>query len=345
MLQRRATALMFKTKPSTTLLSALLLTLTASALAQPADIPRTPDGKPDFQGVWTNETQTPLERPEALGDKRAYTPEEAAELVMNTAARIEREAAPIDPDRAPPEKGAPIGLEADWKFPDTNVVTVNGEARTSLIIDPPNGRLPPPPEGGPRDWRSQMLARPGVAEFDGPELRTVGERCLLSVVSPAGPPMVPMTYNSNYRIVQTPDYLMIMTEMVNDVRIIRIDDDPLPAGMVRWMGDSVGHWEGDTLVVTTDKIHPQQSFRGSTGAQITTEWFSLESPHQINYRVTVNDPEGFSQSWTAEVPLRALPAGTMLYEYACHEGNYSIIGALGGARRQEQDAHGANGSP
>jgi hypothetical protein len=327
----------------------LLLTFNTTALAQTPDIPRTPDGKPDFQGLWTNETQTPLERPVALGDKRAFTPEEAAQQVADTAARVEREAAPIDPNRPPPEKGAPIGLEADWKFPDTTVVTVNGEARTSLVIDPPDGRLPPPPEGGPRDWRTQMLARPGVSEFDGPELRTVGERCLLSVLSPAGPPMVPMAYNSNYQIVQTPDYLMIMAEMVNDVRIIRIDAQPLPEGMVRWMGDSVGHWEGDTLVVTTDKIHPQQSFRGSTGGQKTTEWFSMESPQQINYRVTVNDPEGFSQPWTAEVPLRALPAGTQLYEYACHEGNYSIVGALAGARQQERDAReaaaGGHGTP
>lgn len=324
--------------PATLLPFALCMACAGKASAQAADLPRTPDGRPNFQGLWTNETQTPLERPVELGDKRAYTPEEADRQVAMTAARIEREAAPIDPNRSEPEKGAPIGLEADWKFPDTTIVTVNGEARTSLIIDPPNGRLPPPPADGPGDWRSLMLARPGVGEFDGPELRTVGERCLLSVLSPAGPPMVPMSYNSNYQIVQTPDYLMIMTEMVNDVRIIRIDGEPLPAGMVRWMGDSVGHWEGDTLVVTTDKLHPQQSFRGSTGAQTTTEWFSLESPHQIHYRVTVTDPEGFSQPWTAEVPLRALPAGTQLYEYACHEGNYSIVGALAGARRQEQDA-------
>jgi hypothetical protein len=322
------------------LLGALLAWAAAAALAQPAAMPRTPEDKPDFQGLWTNETQTPLERPPALGQQRAYTPEEAARLVATTSARIEQEAAPIDPDRPPPEKGAAIGLEADWKFPDTTVVTIHGEARTSLIIAPADGRLPPPPQGVAADWRSQQLARPGVAEYDGPELRPVGERCLLSVLSPAGPPMLPMSYNSNYQIVQTPDYLMIMTEMVNDVRIIRIDDEPLPAGMYRWMGDSVAHWEGDTLVVTTDKVHPQQSFRGSTGAQRTTEWFSMESAQQINYRVTVEDPAAFSSPWTAEVPLRALPAGTQLYEYACHEGNYSITGALAGARQQERDAAG-----
>src|SRR5690606_8026041 len=162
---------------------------------------------------------------------------------------------PIDPDRAAPPQGAAIGLEADWRFPDSNVVTVNGEARTSLVIEPANGRIPVR-QGPAQDRRSLVLAQPGVDESAGPEVRTIGERCLLSVLSTAGPPMVPMIYNSNYQIVQTPGYVMILTEMVNDVRIIRIDDDPLPEGMLRWMGDSVGHWEGDTLVVTTDKLHP-----------------------------------------------------------------------------------------
>ena len=316
---------------------ALLWALASGAIADNHEIPRTPEGKPDFQGMWTNETQTPLERPQALGDKRAYTPEEAALRVIESQERFERDSAPIDPNRDAPEKGAVIGLEADWKFPDSNVVTVNGEARTSLVIEPANGRIPVQP-GPAQDWRSLILAKPGVDEFDGPEVRTVGERCLLSVLSTAGPPMVPMAYNSNYQIVQTPEYVMIMTEMVNDVRIIRIDGKPLPDGMVRWMGDSVGHWEGDTLVVTTDKVHPQQSFRGSTGAMTATEWFSMESPEQINYRVTINDPAAYSEPWTAEVPLRLLPAGTQLYEYACHEGNMSVSGSMGGARRHDHDA-------
>ncbi len=329
-------------KPVPTGLSLCLLwLLTPVVVAQNTALPRTPEGRPDFQGVWTNATQTPLERPEALGDKRAYTAEEAEQKRQEAAERFARDSAPLDPGRAAPEKGAPIGLEADWRFPDVTVVTVEGEARTSLIIDPPNGRIPAAHGGVQQDWRSRILAQEGVNEFDGPELRTVGERCLLSVLSTAGPPMTPMIYNSNYQIVQTPQYLMIMAEMVNDVRIIRIGDSPLPEGMVRWMGDSVGHWEGDTLVVTTDKIHPQQSFRGSTGSLTTTEWFWRESAEQINYRVTVTDPEAYTQPWTAEIPLRALPAGSKLYEYACHEGNLSVSGSLGGARRQDLDARDA----
>lgn len=318
-------------------LTAIVCLHSIGAMAQTDSIPRTPEGRPDFQGVWTNATQTPLERPATLGDKRAYTQEEAAQLAQDAIVKFQQDSSPIDPNRAPPPKGASIGLEADWRFPDENVVTVNGESRTSLVIDPPNGRIPTI-EGPAQDWRSLLLAEPGVEEFDGPEVRTVGERCLLSVVSTAGPPMVPMIYNSNYQIVQTPQYLMIMAEMVNDTRIIRIDGTALPAAMVRWMGDSVGHWEGDTLVVTTDKIHPQQSFRGSTSALKTTEWFSMETHQQINYRVEVSDPNAYTQSWTAEVPLRALPSGSKLYEYACHEGNYSVSGSLMGARRHDYDA-------
>jgi len=322
-------------RPLQTLSLISLCVLAADVMAQ--DFPRTSTGRPDFQGIWTNATQTPLERPAAQGDKRAYTPEEAQQRVEDSIARFAQDSAPIDPNREAPPQGAPIGLEADWRFPDSNVVTVNGEARTSLVIDPANGRIPVI-EGAAQDWRSLILARPGVDEFDGPEVRTVGERCLLSVLSTAGPPMIPMIYNSNYQIVQTPQYLMIMAEMVNDVRIIRIDGEPLPGGMARWMGDSIGHWEGDTLVVSTDKVHPQQSFRGTTPALTTTEWFCMESDQQINYRVTINDPAAFTQTWTAEVPLRALPEDERLYEYACHEGNQSVNGSLGGARRHDHDA-------
>ena len=325
-------------KCSTYLGFVVALCTSLSIQAQSNPISRTPEGRPDFQGVWTNATQTPLERPEALGNKRAYTAEEATQRVLASQERFARDSAPIDPDQPAPEKGAPIGLEADWRFPNSHVITVNGEARTSMIIEPENGRIPHVDNEVMQDWRSKILAQDGVDEFDGPEVRTVGERCLLSVLSTAGPPMVPMIYNSNYQIVQTEDYLMIMTEMVNDARIIRIDSEPLPEAMTRWMGDSVGHWEGDTLVVKTNKIHPQQTFRGSTQALTTTEWFSKESNAQINYRVTIDDPVAYTQPWTAEIPLRALAQGTRLYEYACHEGNMSVIGSLGGARRQDHDA-------
>jgi len=314
------------------LLPALLLS--TNTLAQ---VPRTADGRPDFQGIWTNETETPLERPSQFGDRRAMTAEEAAQWRPASAAGLTdlNSNEWLDPDRGPPPKGEPIRLEADWFFSSEYVAQINGEYRTSLIIDPADGRIPYAEGGRGRDWVSQMLARPDVQEFDGPELRPAGERCILSVLSTAGPPMFPMSYNSNYRIVQTSDYLMIMAEMVNDARIIRIGDEHQPAVMYKWMGDSVAHWEGDTLVVSTRNIHPQQSFRGSTGALTSTEWFSMESDGQINYRVTLNEPEVFGQPWTAEVPMRRLPPDRDVYEYACHEGNYSIVGALAGTRWQE----------
>jgi len=317
----------------------LIVVLTPAMSA--AGIPRTPEGRPDFQGVWTNSTETPVERPAQFEGRQAMTPEEAAAWRPGSALRLTDLTSAdtwLDPDRGPPPRGAPIALEADWFFAPGQVARVNGEYRTSLVIDPPDGRIPFADNGSGRDLRAQWLARDGVDEFDGPELRPVGERCLLSVVSTAGPPMFPMSYNSNYRIVQTPDYLVIQAEMVNDARIIRINGSHQPEAMVKWMGDSVGYWESDTLVVTTRNIHPQQTFRGSTGNLTTTEWFSLADDGQIIYRVTLEDPEVFGRPWTAEVPMRRLSPGQDVIEYACHEGNYSIVGALAGARFQEHYA-------
>lgn len=317
-----------------------IVLLLAAPLVSAENMARTPEGKPDFQGLWTNATETPVERPAIFEGRQAMTAEEAAEWRPESAAGLTdlERADVLDPDRGPPPKGVPIRLEADWFFSSGYVAWVDGEYRTSLVIDPPDGRIPYAEDGRGRDWRSRMLARQGVGEYDGPEVRPNGERCMLSVLSTAGPPMFPMSYNSNYRIVQTKDYLMIMAEMINDTRIIRINDEHQPEVLHKWMGDSVGHWDGDTLVVATRNIHPQQSFRGSTGNLTTTEYFSLDEYGQIIYRVTMDDPKVFGQPWTAEVPMRQLPAEERIFEYACHEGNYSIPGALAGARRQEHDA-------
>jgi hypothetical protein len=302
-----------------------------------ADIPRTPEGRPDFQGLWTNETETPVERPAQFEGRRAMTAEEADAWRPASAAGLTDLTQDdwLDPDRGPPPKGVPIRLEADWFFSSGYVARVDGEYRTSLVIDPPDGRIPFAADGRGRDWVSQMMALPGVEEFDGPELRPTGERCILSVLSTAGPPMFPMSYNSNYRIVQTADYLMIMAEMVNDTRIVRINGSAQPDAIYRWMGDSVGHWEGDTLVVHTRNLHPQQTFRGSTAELTTVEKFRIDEDGQIIYEVTMHNPAVFGQPWTAQVPMRRLPEGSHIYEYACHEGNYSIVGALAGRRWQE----------
>lgn len=304
-------------------------------------MPRLANGKPDFQGYWTNETETPVERPEQFSGRKTMSAEEAEQWRPRHAAGLtdltDEESGFLDPDRGPPPKGAPIALEADWYFSTGYVARVDGEYRTSLVIDPPEGRIPYAENGRGRDFVSQALARTGLDAYAGPEVRPTGERCLMSVLSTAGPPMLPMSYNSNYQIVQTDGYVMIMAEMVNDVRIVRMDAAYRDPALYRWMGDSIGYWEGDTLVVETRNVHPQQSFRGSSAALTTTETFRYDQEGQIIYSVTMNDPDVYGQPWTAEVPMRRLPAESRIHEYACHEGNYSLPGALAGARRQEQN--------
>lgn len=319
-------------------LAASIIAALYGGAVQAAEIPRTPDGRPDFQGLWTNETDTPVERPDQFGARQTMTEEEAATWRPASAAGLTdltQDEGWLDPNRGPPPAGVPIRLEADWFFASGYVARVRGEYRTSLVIDPADGKIPYAADGRGRDWLSQMLARPGVEEYDGPEVRPANERCLLAVLSTAGPPMFPMSYNSNYRIVQTPDYVMILSEMVNDTRIIRINGEHQPEAVYRWLGDSVGHWEGDTLVVSTRNIHPQQTFRGSTSALTTIERFEYDEEGQIIYQVTMHNDEVYGQPWTAEVPMRPLPPDEDVYEYACHEGNYSIVGALSGRRWQE----------
>jgi hypothetical protein len=174
---------------------------------------------------------------------------------------------------------------------------------------------------------------------DGPESRSLSERCLLSFGSSSGPPMLPILYNNYYQIVQSPGYVMILVEMVHDARIIRIDDEPLPAALQPWLGDSIGRWENETLVVETHNFHPLQTYRGSADQFRTTERFTRVGPDTINYSFTVNDPDTFTSAWTAEIPMNR--TDKKMYEFACHEGNYALPGILAGARVEERDA-GAN---
>lgn len=308
-------------------------------------VPRTPEGQPDLQGIWSNATQMPLQRPSALGEKRAYTEEEAAAREARAALTAERNDSPSDPDRPPPSDGnVAAAYNSFWLDRGNATARINGEYRTSMIIDPPDGRIPWLPEA---ERLPNQLARwldaPGVGAFDGPELQTIGERCLLffdyrTSNSSAGPPMMPTYYNNNYQIVQTPSYVLIMAEMMHDARIIRIDADYGPEVHRKWMGDSIGHWEGDTLVVNTRHMHPQQSHYGSSDDIVITERFTRESQNQINYQFTMDDPSVYSAPWTAEMAFRERPADERIYEYACHEGNYALQGILSGARVQERDA-------
>ena len=318
---------------------------TAEAQARASDtgkweVPRTPDGHPDFQGNWSNSTLTPFEREE--GREPVFTPEEVEE--------IERpgDGCPANPGTVACGRPAREGStnearlsgqeynEVYWER-GSRVAIVDGEPRTSLVTNPPNGRRPPlTPEGELlvqeyEDFRDQF------GPYDHPELRPFAERCIL-FGSPVGPPMVPTgAYNANYIIVQTADHLMIMSEMVHDVRIIRLGEpNPIPEDVRPWFGDSWGRWEGDALVVETTNINPQQSLRGVPPSEQmkVTERFSRVDEETILYGFTVEDPTMYTEAWGGEVPIKKLDA--MLYEYACHEGNYSLAGVLSGARYQEK---------
>jgi hypothetical protein len=325
------------------------VTASAVALAQPATSTWAPNrtwhGHPDLQGQWTNSTQTPLERPAALGNRRVYTPEEAAAVERQAHQSDAERAAPLNPDRAPPTGGR-VGQEANDAYIDTflNIARINGEYRTSLIIEPEDGRLPYRPDGRNKDIYAQWREA-GFGPSDGPEIRTMGDRCLH--IGAQTPPMVVPLYNANFQIVQTASYVMILSEMINDARIIRLHGEHQPSIMQKWLGDSVGRWEGDTLIVQTRNFKPEASnFRIRSSAEFElTESFTLTDDDAIHYRYTVTDPVIYSQSFTVEMLLRRRPAGEHIYEFACHEGNYSMASILLGARVEESLAATAESSP
>lgn len=306
---------------------------------------RTPDGQPDFQGIWSNATQTRLERAVELGEKRAYSSEEAQAIELRAREGVARSLAPSAADRAPPTDGnVASAYNSFWLERGTDIALIDGEYRTSMIIAPANGRIPWLPEQERQPTQLQRwLSQPGVGPFDGPELQTIGERCLLfwdfrTSNSSAGPPMMPMIYNNNYQIVQSPGYVLIYAEMMHDARIIRLDKDHHSSPMMQWMGDSVGRWEGDTLVVVTKNMHPQQSHFGSSDALVVTETFRRTSESDIVYSFTMEDPLVYSEPWTAEMVWKNATEDGRIYEYACHEGNYALSGILAGARVQEKEA-------
>ncbi|HEY8572678.1 hypothetical protein [Phenylobacterium sp.] len=320
---------------------ALSLTLAATA-AQAADYkaPRTAFGQPDLQGTWTNASLTTLVRP--AGYKSLTIPEAQAKAFEQRQAQMrDAQNRPSDPTAGAPRVGNdPGGYNNFWVDPGTHMGRINGEVRTSWIVDPADGQLPYHAEGKKLFEKTQNYVR---NTFDGPETRPLGERCILGFGSTAGPPMLNVLYNNNYQIVQTPDYVTIVVEMNHDARVIRLNDRKHPPRSIKkWMGDSVGWWEGDTLVVETTNFHPDESFRPYFGNSIyistdgkVTERFTRVSKDQILYRFTVDDPKVYSKPWTAEMPLNA--SDKPVYEYACHEGNYSLPGILAGARVAEKE--------
>lgn len=303
------------------------------------EMPRTEHGHPDLQGLWGNQTQTPMERPNELAEQSVYTDEEARALEQGLRERLDSTATVLDPNRPAPEAGKRIGQEAEADNTDVEVglTRINGQYRTSLVVDPPNGRFPFREDDGRRrdiygQWRAQ-----GFGEFDGPEIRPAGERCLSAIGTM--PPMALLPYNSNVQIVQNKDYVMIMGEMVHDARIIRLNGEHQPAHVKTWFGDSIGHWEGDTLVVHTSNYRPEISNTRivSSGELQVDERMTLVNDKEIFYTYTVTDPEIYSQPYTVEMLLHRLEPGELMYEFACHEGNYSMEIILRGARQAEHD--------
>src|SRR5580658_780055 len=308
----------------------LLTAMPAAAQTSPGaaktwTVPRTPDGRPDLQGLWNNTTLTPLERPRNFSSKEFFaTEEEAAAYAKGIVDRREQD----------PNDGANDVADPNvwWERATTVVAT----GRTSLIIDPPDGRIPaltPEAQNRMTSARAATSQHPADRAAD----RSLQERCLLSPTS--GPPMLPGPYNNNYQIVQTPDYVMITIEMIHDVRIIPLVVLlHLPPSMRKWLGDSVGHWENNTLVVDTTNFTDQTHFHGSDRNLHLIERFTRTGPETILYQFTVDDPTAFVKPWTAELPM-VRSAGPM-YEFACHEGNFALGRMLSIARQAEKAAQG-----
>jgi len=286
--------------------------------------PRTPDGQPDLQGVWTNVTITPLERAPNLAGKEFYTPAEARQFEKET----------VDRNNADRRDG---GAQADlsrayndaWYDRGTRVVET---LRTSLVIDPPDGRIP-------RKAGGAQAAPVGFGKPpEGPEDRSLPERCILWPT--AGPPMMPSFYNNNYQIVQAPGYVTILVEMIHDARIIPLDGRlHAAAGIRQWMGDSRGRWEGNTLVVETTNFNDKTRFQRSSPNMKLVERFTRTAPDTIMYEFTVDDPATFTRPWTAQIPMKKTEGP--IIEYACNEGNYAMEGMLAGARADEKKAAGS----
>jgi hypothetical protein len=342
-------------------LKRFVLLTAAMAIASYAQPQRMPDGHPDLQGTYDLATLTPLER--SAGSKAVLTPEEAAKLEKDTAARRNRANDPIRGDRPAPPKGGdgspgPYGNVGGynyfWLDPGSRYTVVDGQIRASIVVDPPDGRVPAMTQAARKRIRSlqarptsdaQESKDPGLepaGSYDDPERRPLGERCLLGFGSTSGPPALPdYFYNNLHQIVQTPDSVMILTEMVHDARIIRMSTDRmtaqhLPKNIRRWMGDSIGHWEGDTLVVDTTNFNDQTRFRGSTENLHVIERFSRMDAKTLLYRFTIEDPATWDRPWTGEY---AWPATSEpIYEYACHEANYALEDILRGARAREAEA-------
>ena len=305
------------------------VTLVLFALTAAGQAPRAPDGPPSLQGIWTNATVTPLERPRELAEQGFFTEEEAAEYEAQA-----RERNDADRRNSNPEADLRRAYNDFWWERGTEVVS---SRRTSLIVDPPDGRIPPlTPQAQARAADRAEARR--LHPADGPEDRSLADRCITRGNN--GPPMLPAGYNNNYQILQTQGYVVILIEMMHDARIIPLDGRPhLPENVRQWMGDSRGRWEGDTLVVETTNFTDKTNFRGSGENLRVVERFTRVDENTLLYQFSLDDPDSFTSPWSGEIPMKK--AAGPIFEYACHEGNYSLANILAGARAEEQAAEDA----
>ena len=323
----------------------VIVVITLSVIPAAAQsVPRTPWGQPDIQGIWDFRTITPMQRPEDLADKEFLTAEEAANLEQETVDRnesllhraAERTEASDQVDFR--EDGSPGFYNNFWLDGGTT-----STGRTSLIIDPPNGRIPPLTPQAQRlaDARRGYLAEhPADSWLD----RNTSDRCIVGFN--AGPPITPLAYNQNMQLFQTPDHVVMVTEMVHTTRVVPLDGRPVLSADIRlWSGDSRGYWEGDTLVVETANFHVDRHWiplgtapagTGSSANMTLVERFTRVDADTLVYEFTVTDPAIWAAPWTAQQPMRR--NDLTLFEYACHEGNYSMDGILAGARADEKAA-------
>jgi hypothetical protein len=317
---------------------------TAQKAAAAYKAPLNAYGQPDLEGTWTNATLTVLERPAEYGARTALTEDEVKNIENAEARTIAEGNAPTDPKVKTTDlpyscgrgfSGAGCGYNSGWIDPGNTVMRVGGEPRTSFITSTPNGRVPPYKQG-------VTLVNPFAAMRahygENPENQTLGERCLLSFGNSAGPVMLPLLYNNNYEIAQSQDTVAILVEMVHDVRIIHLNAKHRTDGIRPWFGDSIGRYDGPTLVVETTNFPQSQAFRGSWRDLKVTERFTRVGPKRILYQFQVEDPTIWDTPWSGEYEFSPSTGTGVIYEYACHEGNYALDGILAGARADEAAA-------
>jgi hypothetical protein len=315
---------------------ALVVVQTRSSSATKAwNAPLAPDGHVDLEGVWDFSTITPLERPGDVGGKQVFTDEEAAVFEREENRRQNRDL--IDPKKGGGQylPGSVVPYNEFWYERGDKII---GSKRTSLIVDPPDGRIPSLTPAAQQRIDAQAAAaleeQLGRVRADSPEERSLADRCILGFN--AGPPMTPGAYNNHVQIFQTAGYVVLVAEMVHDVRIIRMDGRPhLQPGLRQYKGDSRGHWEGQTLVIDTTNFLRETSFRGSSADLHLVERLTRVDADTLVYEFRVEDPKTWTRPWTANIPMKKVPGP--IYEYACHEGNYALGNILSGARAQERE--------